>query len=266
MRTLVILFCSLLLLATRVSAEEPAELPQAVRAARSRAHFESGLAHFNLGEYDEAAREFETGYRYWPKPLFLFNIAQSAKKGGHPEKALEMYRRYLAARPDAHDRRQIEREIHDLETELARPATPEVTQPSPAPQQLAQQTPQQTPQQTIEPSPQPLPPPPSAPPTAPALPAIAPPPAQVMKPAPSWRRDWVGGLLCSVGAIATLYGAIDFGVTEPQWADASKSVESYRAAQGTPARLTADLVVLGVGVALGIVGAIRYRVVAARAR
>ena len=66
-----------------------------------------------LGE--RAMEEFEEGYRYKPLPLFLYNVAQSAMKANHPQKALELFRRYLVVSPKASERVEVQKAYSDLE-------------------------------------------------------------------------------------------------------------------------------------------------------
>jgi hypothetical protein len=64
---------------------------------RAKMHYEIGRAHFNMGEYDLAIREFETGYAEKPLPLFLYNMAQVALVAQRKPQALEYFERYLDA-------------------------------------------------------------------------------------------------------------------------------------------------------------------------
>ena len=95
-------------------AETPAELPRQERIERAKALFESGVAHYNLGEYDEAVADFESGYRYRPEPLFLYNIAQGLRRAHHRESALAYYHRYLELVPDAPERASVLVTIEEL--------------------------------------------------------------------------------------------------------------------------------------------------------
>jgi tetratricopeptide (TPR) repeat protein len=109
----------LLLSSGAARAQEAASLSAAERTRRSRAHFDLGRAHFNLGEFEAAMSEFEEGYRLKPLPLFLYNIAHSARRANHPQKALEMFKRYLAQNPKASEKKEVEKAIGELEHELA---------------------------------------------------------------------------------------------------------------------------------------------------
>jgi hypothetical protein len=84
------------------------------------------------GRFDDAASEFELGFRFQPQPLFLYNIAQSSRRAGRIDKALDYYQRYLAASPQAPERAEVEQQLAELSrrrAELTAPAPPA----SPAP-------------------------------------------------------------------------------------------------------------------------------------
>jgi tetratricopeptide (TPR) repeat protein len=85
------------------------------RAMLAHKHFQLGRDHYALGEYELAAREFEQGYANDPQPLFLYNVGQSARRAGQPDKAIAYYRRYLDAAPHAIERPEIEGYLRELE-------------------------------------------------------------------------------------------------------------------------------------------------------
>jgi tetratricopeptide (TPR) repeat protein len=235
-------------------AEDAASLSAAERTRRSRAHFDLGRAHFNLGEYEAAMGEFEAGYRLKPQPLFLYNIAHSARRANQPRKALEMFKRYLEVNPAASEKKEVQKAIADLERELetAPPPPSEVVTPPPVetppvvppppvetttkPQNDAQtaiQTgPQNPPQNQTQTESQANPPitPQTNPPIAPQTDRQTTPQTNPQTPLtnnpralsrlarpPKWYRDWVGWALTTVGTFALVIGAADFGVTYPHW-------------------------------------------------
>jgi tetratricopeptide (TPR) repeat protein len=105
-------------------------------AHEAKAHFERGMAHFNLQEYEQAAREFEDAYRLKPDPAILFNLAQAHRLAGHDERALHLYRAYLRTVPDAPNRADVEARVAALEDAVARR---KATSPAPQPAQAAAQ-------------------------------------------------------------------------------------------------------------------------------
>jgi tetratricopeptide (TPR) repeat protein len=104
---------------------------------RARAHYEAGRALFSLGNYQEALREFTSGYQLAPKPRFLVNLGQTYRKLGQLEDAREMYRRFLQQVPhDDPDRPAVLTLLDEVDRELRlRPR--QIVAPSPEPQTAA---------------------------------------------------------------------------------------------------------------------------------
>jgi len=92
----------------------------------AREHTKRGMAAYNLGNYAEAATEFEAAYRLFLDPALLFNIAQAYRLNGDVDKALNGYRSYLrTVPPGTRNRAAAERWSQELERAAARPhATP----------------------------------------------------------------------------------------------------------------------------------------------
>jgi tetratricopeptide (TPR) repeat protein len=259
------LLVSLLLLHGVALADPP--LSSADRIERARAHFEMGRAHFNLGEYDAAVREFEEGYRLKPQPLFLYNIANAARRAGQSKKALEMFRRYLSEQPNAVEKREVQQRIAELEQQLKSEPPP----PSPAPE-----PPLPTP------SPEPLPPSPEPLPTTPITPEPVTPEAVTPSPEPEvqplqlrpspphrdWRRDWLGPTLISVGGAAVIAGGVELGLhvgAYNDWVSASTyqtRLDAYPAARDAVPHLDAGVWLVPIGAVLIVAGAVRYIILA----
>jgi tetratricopeptide (TPR) repeat protein len=84
------------------------------REAEANARFEQGLEHFRQGRYAAAIASFEAAHELLPSPELLYNIAQAYRRQGDCDHALEAYREYLAARPDASNRTKVEGYIREL--------------------------------------------------------------------------------------------------------------------------------------------------------
>lgn len=125
-RTFLLTGLTLLLLAAapRVAAAQDPAMDTA------RTHFEAGQDLFDKGDYARAADEFLKAYAAKPFPAFLFNAAVCYEKLQDYEKAVELFKRYLAEDPQAADRAEVEKRIAALEKEIARPATQPSTQPT----------------------------------------------------------------------------------------------------------------------------------------
>src|SRR5512142_2386121 len=87
-----------------------AELPTPTAEARAvaREHYEKAVSHFNANEYPAAAAEFLAVYKAVPQPALLYNAAQAYRLGGDGPKALESYRAFLKAAPDAKQKGDVE--------------------------------------------------------------------------------------------------------------------------------------------------------------
>ncbi len=119
-------------------------------APAAKMHYEAGVRHFDLSEYEPALTEFKEAYRNKPDPVFLYNIAQCHRKLGHADEAITFYQSYLRRAPDAKNREEVEKRISELEAirdaESASIASSSATklQPSPvspeAQQKVAAQT------------------------------------------------------------------------------------------------------------------------------
>ncbi len=83
-------------------------------------HFAAGRAEYDLGHFDTALAEFESGYRNKPLPAFLFNIGQCHFQEERYDKAVYFYERYLELSPRAENRVLVE----ELLVEARREARP----------------------------------------------------------------------------------------------------------------------------------------------
>jgi len=111
-------FASALLLAlacpSLVHAQGTAD--QAAAKATAMKLYEEATTKYNIGEWDEAVRLYKEAYGAFPAPEFLFNIGQSYRQKNDCKNGLFFYKRYLANKPDAANREQVEGFIRDLET------------------------------------------------------------------------------------------------------------------------------------------------------
>ncbi len=108
--------------------------------ARARTHFEAGRALYQLGNYDEALREFAAGYQLAPRPQFLLNLGQCYRKRDDLANARAMYQRYLHDAPASDPERpqaeqilaEIDKQIADRQAASAPPAAAPIAAPAPA--------------------------------------------------------------------------------------------------------------------------------------
>jgi hypothetical protein len=128
----------------------------AAQKRQAKQHFDDGKAYFNLGKFREAIGEFEKSYILFKAPEILFMIGQCHNQVGDYRRAVHFYKTYLAEKPDAKNKDDVEAMIADLEAKIggratARPAPPP---PRPAPP---------PPKPVVKPAPLPPPPPPPKP-------------------------------------------------------------------------------------------------------
>jgi hypothetical protein len=60
-------------------------------------HLQAGLDAFDTKAYDLASKELDAANALEPMPFLLYTQAQAERLGGHCSRALELYRKYLAA-------------------------------------------------------------------------------------------------------------------------------------------------------------------------
>ncbi|MDX2087118.1 MAG: PEGA domain-containing protein [Kofleriaceae bacterium] len=111
-----------------------AQSPDALKKAQSA--FDQAQLDYLQGKYDEAAAGFQSAYEARAFPQFLYNIGAAhhmkGKKSGDANayaSAVEFYKKYLAADPQASDKAKVEKAIGVLEAEITRIKNTPVTPP-----------------------------------------------------------------------------------------------------------------------------------------
>lgn len=106
--------------------------PTADDVSRAKVNFQAGKAHYQLGNYSEAIREFAAGYALTQNSDFLINLGQAYRAQGDTAKALDMFEKYLEKAPaDAPPRKQVEGLVATLREQVAR--EPKALPPQDAP-------------------------------------------------------------------------------------------------------------------------------------
>ncbi|HYU16547.1 MAG TPA: hypothetical protein VEL05_10760, partial [Candidatus Acidoferrum sp.] len=77
--------------------------------------YEKGSVQYDLRHWTQAVDLWMQAYEAYNAPEFLFNIAQAHRHEGNCEQALFFYRRYLATKPNARNRAEVENFIKELE-------------------------------------------------------------------------------------------------------------------------------------------------------
>ncbi len=102
--------------------------------ARARTHFEAGRALYQLGNYNEALREFAAGYQLAPRPQFLLNLGQCYRKLDDLQNARAMYQRYLHDAPATDpERPQAQQILAEIDRQIADRQAAAAAAPPPPP-------------------------------------------------------------------------------------------------------------------------------------
>lgn len=141
---------------TAAAQESPSTSSTATEDPRARGVrlFREAADHYRAGRFRVAVELLRESYELHPEPVVLFNLARSLEGLGEFDAALDAYRRFLEASPDAPDRGAVEARVETLtrlveeqqaraeaEAEAARASaeaaeTPEVVAPPAGPDEL----------------------------------------------------------------------------------------------------------------------------------
>jgi tetratricopeptide (TPR) repeat protein len=107
--------------ATPADASEP---DTTSRDREARAIYEAAVVAFDEGRFEDALRLFRRAYELSERAELLFNVGTAADRLRYNEEALEAFEAYLAARPDADNRANVEARIAVLRRAIADAARP----------------------------------------------------------------------------------------------------------------------------------------------
>src|SRR4051812_22706053 len=155
-------------------------------ADAARQHYKAATGHFAVGEFAEAAAEYEAAFKLHQDPALLFNAAQSRRLAGDNQKALVLYKNFLHLYPSSPQLPAVKEQIDKLQEVVAA-------------EQKAKTSPPTT---TVEPKNEP-PATTTTPPATTTSPATTPPPtsdtASANEKPPFWKKRWfwtaVGGVV-----------------------------------------------------------------------
>src|SRR5687767_13149538 len=91
---------------------------------QAREHFKRGDLAFKAERFEEAYREWESGYKLSGRPLFLLNMAHAERRRGELAGARALYKKYLLMEPTTELRGEVEQVLAEIDSALG-PATPE---------------------------------------------------------------------------------------------------------------------------------------------
>jgi hypothetical protein len=190
-------------------------------AAEAKVHYQKATAHFAVGEYSEAAAEYEAAYKLKQDPAILFNAAQAHRLAGNGSKALLLYNNVIKLYPTSRYATDAKERISKIEPGTRVAPAPVASSPSVAPpvqplpsaaEKTAPPAPANAPLPLL-PAPAtaattPMAPPASStsPPTGVATAAIAtsPPPAERESAKPIYARWWFWAAAAGVVAIGVV--------------------------------------------------------------
>jgi tetratricopeptide (TPR) repeat protein len=101
-----------------VRADDSSPAISAEARAAGEALLESGRAAYRFGNYAQAMRDFEQALARLGWPSIHYDIADTAARLGEHERAIEEFREYLKALPNATNRESVERRIQSQEQAL----------------------------------------------------------------------------------------------------------------------------------------------------
>ncbi len=90
--------------------------PSPAKLAKAEAFFKKGESQYNLGNWQEAIDLYKRAYEEVPIPDLLFNIGQAYRLWENCKQSVFFYKRYLANKPDASNRAEVEDFIADQMT------------------------------------------------------------------------------------------------------------------------------------------------------
>lgn len=120
------LACLVLLLSSaNLWAAEPA-------GDEAKARVRKATGEYNLGQYIEAARDYEAAYLETLDANLLFNVGQAYRLAGETDKAITAYRSYLRSNPPSDRRSLAESKLRELEEKRASAPVPPSMPTTPA--------------------------------------------------------------------------------------------------------------------------------------
>jgi hypothetical protein len=179
-------------------------------AEKAQAHLHRAAAAANLGNYADAAKEYEAAYLWTSAPNLLVDVGRTWQLAGDHQKALTAFRSYLRVAPGGEHRAFCEAKIREIEGQPGGPpaAAPMMAYPPPSP-------PPPMPAPMVPAPPPPLPY--AAPPAAATSFATSPAPAPVAE-SPVYHRwpFWVVlGTVVVAGAVLAVWYTTDRDLAMP---------------------------------------------------
>src|SRR6267154_4196288 len=88
-------------------------------ASDAKVHYQKATAHYAVGEYHDAAMEYEAAYKAKQDPALLYNAAQSHRLASDNQKALLLYKNIVKLYPTSKYAAESKDRIEKLEQAIA---------------------------------------------------------------------------------------------------------------------------------------------------
>ena len=124
MRIAVAAILALILIGGGVARAEDAD------AVAARQHYKAATGHFAVGEFSDAASEYEAAFKLHQDPALLFNAAQARRLAGENQKALVLYKNFLHLYPSSPNIPVVREQIDKLQEVVAAESTAKTSPPT----------------------------------------------------------------------------------------------------------------------------------------
>ena len=162
----------------------------------AKAHYQKATAHFAVGEYHDAALEYEEAFKLKQDPAILFNAAQAFRLAGDNQQALLLYNNIIKLYPSTHYAKDSKERIEKLAQATTAP-------PAAQPAAVAPVAPIPPPAPTVAAPPPAIEPAVSAPGASATLVSSAPPTASESHPVYTRWWFWTAIGVVAAGAVIT---------------------------------------------------------------
>jgi tetratricopeptide (TPR) repeat protein len=181
----------------------------------AKTHYQNATAHFAIGEYHEAAIEYEEAFKLKQDPAILFNAAQSFRLAGDNQKALLLYNNIIKLYPGTQYAKDSRDRIEKLASAPAATPPPAAAAPPPAVTAPPPVTPIAPPLAAAAPPPGAAPPLPPPGPSAAVVVSSPPPSESGEKPVYARWWFWTAAGVVAAGAVIAILLASSRGSAGP---------------------------------------------------
>lgn len=95
--------------------------------------YEEGKRAYQRAQYDQAAAKFEEAAKLEPWPALFYDLGKAHQKAGHPEQAIENYRKYIIREPTKPEAALAKEAIRELQAAIEEHQAAAAKDAAPAP-------------------------------------------------------------------------------------------------------------------------------------